>query len=183
MKNIKFVAANHQVIRMIILSIVAITFINIMIFVYNDYFPIIFTLVILYWIVVILNSLNVCIFKENTITVKSDDIKFAQHISVQKPFEIKYDEIDFFEIITVRYKDTRGENYLLSFDGKLITKEKRLIGEKALYQKKYSKLDLEILSIHLKNNNRIEGIVLNPFRNKKKQEIIKELEKRINPIK
>lgn len=178
MKNIKFIALNYQARRMLLMIIGTIVFILYMSIIKKEFIVFMFTPVVLLWVYFFCSSLNVCILKKDQLIVMSDDLKFYDSHAVQKGFIIKYDEIDFIQVTKTRYKNTRNEKYLFGMR-KVLSLEEMEIGEEALYQQKYRVLDLEILQIHIKDSNKVEGIVLNPFSSKQKKQIIDQLNKRI----
>lgn len=122
-RNKKIVGFGKKHIMRILRFLIIVLFILIMILVFKNYYPLIFIPIVIYWYISIFKQVNVCIFEKDKIYVKSDNTNSFEHLQVQKAFEIHYSEIESIEIINSRYKNTRGEDYLMGFDGRLLTSE------------------------------------------------------------
>lgn len=109
--------------------------------------------------------------------------------SSSKKVALKYSEIESIELITSRFKDTRGNELPICVPRKF--RKYYLPEEKVFYAKRlklyhpayyntYRKLDLTILKINLKNTNKYEGIILNLYKSKKRKQLIENLLSKIN---
>lgn len=193
MKKVYFACSLNQLILLIV-SFLFFMFLLISSILAIDYFPIIivFSIVPICWLIMIFFSTSLCILKKDKLYVKRDTV-FNDSYPAQVKTIINYSDIESIEIINVERKNTRGEDVPIAVPWDKV-KFYREQGKKVfdrggytiikLYDPKYvmiyGDVKLEVLKIKIKNTEQYEGIVLNLYKPKKKEQLINDLKLRID---
>ena len=193
MKKVYFACSLNQLI-LLIASFIFLIFILVLSILAIDFFPIIivFSIAPICWLIMIFFSTSLCILKKDKLYVKRDTV-FNDSYPAQVKTIINYSDIESIELINVERVNTRGEDVPIAVPRDKINFYREQ-GKKVFYPRKrvyinfydpkyimiYGDVKLEILKINLKNTKQYEGIVLNLYKPKKKEQLINDLKLKID---
>lgn len=193
MKKVYFACSLNQLV-LLIASFLFLIFILILSILAIDFFPIIivFSIALICWLIMIFFSTSLCILKKDKLYVKRNTV-FNDSYPAQVKTIINYSDIESIELINVERVNTRGEDVPIAVPRDKI-KFYREQGKKVFdpgkrvyinlydpnYIEIYGDVKLEILKINLKNTKQYEGIVLNLYKPKKKEQLINDLKLKID---